>query len=108
MKLKKLSFKNFKSYSNIMTEFEINDNSSLNLIVGENGTGKRVVLSPEAESWILEKVKKEDNGARPVIRTIQQNIEEPISDMVINEDPTLNNGSDILTAYLENDKLILR
>ena len=71
-------------------------------------TGKRVVLSPEAESWILEKVKKEDNGARPVIRTIQQNIEEPISDMVINEDPTLNNGSDILTAYLENDKLILR
>ena len=40
MKLKKLSFKNFKSYSNIMTEFEINDNSSLNLIVGENGTGK--------------------------------------------------------------------
>ena len=71
-------------------------------------TGKRVVLSPEAESWILEKVKKEDNGARPVIRTIQQNIEEPISDMVINEDPALNNGSDILTAYLENDKLILR
>ena len=40
MKLKKLSFKNFKSYSNIMTEFEINDNNSLNLIVGENGTGK--------------------------------------------------------------------
>lgn len=71
-------------------------------------TGKRVVLSPEAERWILEKVKKEDNGARPVIRTIQQNIEEPISDMVVNEDPALNNGSDILTAYLENDKLILR
>ena len=40
MKLKKVSWKNFKSYSNIMTELDFSDVSSLNLIVGVNGTGK--------------------------------------------------------------------
>ena len=40
MKLKKLSFRNFKSYSNALTEISFEDSSSLNLIVGENGTGK--------------------------------------------------------------------
>lgn len=40
MRLKKVSWKNFKSYSNIMTELDFSDMSSLNLIVGVNGTGK--------------------------------------------------------------------
>ena len=40
MKLKKVSWKNFKSYSNIMTEIDFSDTASLNLIVGVNGTGK--------------------------------------------------------------------
>lgn len=40
MKLKKISWKNFKSYSNVMTELVFNNNPSLNLIVGTNGTGK--------------------------------------------------------------------
>lgn len=40
MKLKKMSFRNFKSYSNILTDISFEDNSSLNLIIGENGTGK--------------------------------------------------------------------
>lgn len=40
MKLKKVSWKNFKSYSNILTELDFSDDSSLNLIVGANGTGK--------------------------------------------------------------------
>ncbi len=40
MRLKKVSWKNFKSYSNIMTELDFSDISSLNLIVGVNGTGK--------------------------------------------------------------------
>lgn len=40
MRLKKISWKNFKSYSNIMTELDFSDISSLNLIVGANGTGK--------------------------------------------------------------------
>lgn len=40
MKLKKVSWRNFKSYSNILTEIDFEDKSSLNLIVGGNGTGK--------------------------------------------------------------------
>ena len=40
MRLKKVSWKNFKSYSNIMTELDFSDLSSLNLIIGVNGTGK--------------------------------------------------------------------
>ena len=40
MRLKKVSWKNFKSYSNIMTELDFSDISSLNLIIGVNGTGK--------------------------------------------------------------------
>ena len=51
MKLKKMSFKNFKSYSNIMTEISFGDNSSLNLIVGENGTGKTSIA--ECATYLL-------------------------------------------------------
>ena len=40
MKLKKICWRNFKSYSNAMTELTFTDNPSLNLIVGTNGTGK--------------------------------------------------------------------
>lgn len=40
MKLKKICWKNFKSYSNAMTELVFNNKPSLNLIVGTNGTGK--------------------------------------------------------------------
>lgn len=43
MKLKKLSFRNFKSYSNILAEISFDDTSSLNFVVGENGTGKTSV-----------------------------------------------------------------
>ena len=40
MKLLKVSWRNFKSYSNVLTEIDFSDQSSLNLIVGANGTGK--------------------------------------------------------------------
>ena len=45
MKLKKMSFRNFKSYSNVLTEISFDDTSSLNLIIGENGTGKTSILN---------------------------------------------------------------
>lgn len=51
MKLKKLSFRNFKSYSNILTEISFGDTSSLNLIVGENGTGKTSIA--ECATYLL-------------------------------------------------------
>ena len=72
-------------------------------------TGKTVELSPEVEDWVLKKVEEEDNGARPIIRLIQQNIEENISDMVINEDPAVADSEETtLTAVLEDDKIILK
>ena len=64
-------------------------------------TGKIIKLSPEVEDWILDKVEKEDNGARPIIRIIQQYIEETISDMVINEDLVLRLKRNYLTAKLD-------
>lgn len=51
MKLRKLSFKNFKSYSNIMTEISFDSKSSLNLIVGDNGTGKTSIA--ECATYLL-------------------------------------------------------
>ena len=46
-----MSFRNFKSYSNILTEISFEDNSSLNLIVGENGTGKTSIA--ECATYLL-------------------------------------------------------
>ena len=61
------------------------------------------------EEWILKKVEEEDNGARPIIRILQQYIEETVSDMVINEDPAIADSEETtLTAMLEDDKIILK
>lgn len=51
MKLKKLVFKNFKSYSNVLTEIQFDKKYSLNLIVGENGTGKTSIA--ECATYLL-------------------------------------------------------
>ncbi len=51
MKLKKMSFRNFKSYSNVLTEISFGDNSSLNLIIGENGKGKTSIA--ECATYLL-------------------------------------------------------
>ena len=40
MKLKNITWRNFKSYSNIPTTIDFDDENSLNLVVGDNGTGK--------------------------------------------------------------------
>lgn len=40
MKLKNITWRNFKSYSNIPTTINFDDENSLNLVVGDNGTGK--------------------------------------------------------------------
>lgn len=71
-------------------------------------SGKTVKLSPEVEEWILDKVEEEDNGARPIIRLIQQHIEESISDMIIDSDPILDSKKKTLTAKLDGEKIILK
>lgn len=71
-------------------------------------TGKKVILSSDVEDWIINKVEKEDNGARPIIRIIQQNIEENIADMIINEDKILDMKKKTLTAKLINDEIVIK
>lgn len=51
MKINKVCWKNFKSYSNIMTEMDFNSKSSMNLIVGDNGCGKSSIA--EAIIYLL-------------------------------------------------------
>lgn len=70
MKLRKLSFRNFKSYSNILTEISFNDNSSLNLIIGENGTGKSSIA--ECATYLLYG-KLEDFTASDIPNRINKN-----------------------------------
>ena len=71
-------------------------------------TGKIVKLSKEVEEWILDKVEKEDNGARPIIRILQQYIEENISDLVIGDDALIKSNKKYLTAKLDDDKIVLK
>lgn len=70
-------------------------------------TGKIIKLSKEVEDWILNKVEEEDNGARPIIRILQQYIEENVSDLVINDEEIIKSRRKTLTAKLEDDKIIL-
>lgn len=71
-------------------------------------TGKTVELSNDVEEWIIANVEKEDNGARPIIRLLQQKIEESISDMIINEDKALKSRKHTLVAKLENEEIIIK
>ena len=65
-------------------------------------------MSDEVKDWILDKVEKEHNGARPIIRLLEQEIEEEIANLVINESEILENDGDTLEAVLENDSIILK
>lgn len=69
---------------------------------------KTVVLSDEVKDWILDKVEKEHNGARPIIRLLEQEIEEEIANLVINESEILDKDGYELVAVIENDNIILK
>lgn len=73
-----------------------------------NITNKEVVLSDEVRTWILDKVELEHNGARPIIRLLEQEIEEEVANLVINESKTLNRRGGKLTAKLKGDKILLK
>ncbi len=73
-----------------------------------NITKKEVELSSEVKNWILDKVELEHNGARPIIRLLEQEIEECVANLVVNDSEILNNDGDKLFAVLENDKIILK
>lgn len=69
---------------------------------------KEVVLSDDVRNWILDRVELEHNGARPIIRLLEQEIEEEIANLVINESKILNKRGNKLTAELSDDKIILK
>ena len=74
----------------------------------ENICGKKVELTKNVENWILDKVMEEENGARPIIRHLQQNIEEELSTMIVDDSDILKTNKKTLMAHVENDKIILK
>jgi ATP-dependent Clp protease ATP-binding subunit ClpA len=63
-------------------------------------TGKEVKITKSVEEWLLDKVESEDNGARPIIRMLQQDIEEEIANLYVEEDPRVINNKKILNVDL--------
>ena len=59
-------------------------------------TGKEVKITKNVEDWIIEKVDSEDNGARPIIRMLQQDIEEEIANLYVEENPLVINNKKII------------
>lgn len=70
--------------------------------------GKTVDINKDVEKWLLDKVEREDNGARPIIRLLQQDIEEELSTMIVNDDALLNSSKKTLKAIIKDDKIILK
>ena len=68
-------------------------------------TGKEVRITKNVEEWLLEKVESEDNGARPIIRMLQQEIEEEIANLYVEEDPVVMSNKKILNVDLVDDEI---
>lgn len=68
-------------------------------------TGKEVRITKTVEDWLIEKVESEDNGARPIIRMLQQEIEEEIANLYVEEDPIIVNNKKIINVDLIDDKI---
>ena len=71
-------------------------------------TGKTIKIDKSVEKWLLDKVEKEDNGARPIIRLLQQEIEEELSNLIVENDDILNTPQKYITASLQDEKIILK
>ena len=70
-------------------------------------TGKEVKITKNVEEWLLEKVESEDNGARPIIRMLQQDIEEEIANLYVEEDPIIMNNKKIINVDLVDDEIVI-
>ena len=68
-------------------------------------TGKEVKISKSVEDWLIDKVESEDNGARPIIRMLQQDIEEEIANLYVEEDPIVMSNKKILNVDIVEDKI---
>ena len=70
-------------------------------------TGKEVRITKNVEDWLIEKVESEDNGARPIIRMLQQDIEEEIANLYVEEDPLVMNRRKIINVDLVDDEIAI-
>ena len=68
-------------------------------------TGKEVRITKNVEDWLINKVESEDNGARPIIRMLQQDIEEEVANLYIDEDPIVINSKKIINVDLVDDEI---
>ena len=68
-------------------------------------TGKEVRITKNVEDWLIDKVELEDNGARPIIRMLQQDIEEEIANLYIDEDPSIMTVNDIIDVDLVDGEI---
>ena len=68
-------------------------------------TGKEVRISKSVENWLIEKVESEDNGARPIIRMLQQDIEEEIANLYVEENPLVINNKKIINVDLVDEEI---
>jgi ATP-dependent Clp protease ATP-binding subunit ClpC len=68
-------------------------------------TGKEVKINKNVEDWLIEKVESEDNGARPIIRMLQQDIEEEIANLYIDEDPVIINNKKFINVDLVDGEI---
>ena len=86
-----------------ITEKEINDmNCNIEKLIN-----KRIVLSDKLKQWIVDNTYKQNQGARPIIRTIEQKIEEEISNLLIEEDNIILNSKqkELLADIDKNDNV---
>ena len=68
-------------------------------------TGKEVKINKNVEDWLIGKVESEDNGARPIIRMLQQDIEEEIANLYIDEDPVIINDNTFINVDLVDGEI---
>ena len=68
-------------------------------------TGKEVKINKSVEDWLIGKVESEDNGARPIIRMLQQDIEEEIANLYIDEDPVILNSKKFINVDLVDGEI---
>lgn len=67
--------------------------------------GMKLVISEEAQKFIAEKGYDKQFGARPLGRAIQQNLEDRISEMIVEEEVS---GGDVMIAELIDGSVVIR
>ena len=69
-----------------------------------SGKGMAMMVSPKLKRWLIERGYDSKNGARPLRRTIQNELERVVADQIISG--KLRRG-DIVRADLKGDKIVL-